>query len=274
MTRRLGRRRRPCRDRRGARPPRGRPAAPAPPPASRRRARARDARRGPGPAAGGPRWRRGGRATRPARGRPARSRRRWSCGPRRTRSNGPAARSAAARARAVASVSEPAKAGSQTWSPASAPQATASRRTSSALGRPEGHDGAGATGVAGQGDALGDGAPAVRVHLDADAGADQPAVFEPERLGQRDLLGQGRDRQRVAGGPAHWPAHRPSAAPAGLRGSDAPTRRREPVVVAHGLDDLGAADGDGVEGADRPHPVAVAGQPGAPCGARPPPPAR
>ena len=56
--------------------------------------------------------------------------------PRRMRSNGPAARSTAARARAVARVSEPAKAASQACSPASAPQATASRRTSSAPGGP------------------------------------------------------------------------------------------------------------------------------------------
>ena len=59
-----------------------------------------------------------------------------------TRSKGPAARRTAARARAVASVSEPAKAGSQACRPASAPQATASRRTSSASGRPERHHGA------------------------------------------------------------------------------------------------------------------------------------
>ena len=57
------------------------------------------------------------------------------------------------------------------------------------------------------------------------------------------------------------PAH---AAPAGLRGSDAPTRRRAPVAVALGRDDLGAADRDRVEGADGPHPMAVPGQ------ARPP----
>ncbi len=56
--------------------------------------------------------------------------------PSRTRSKGPAARRAAARARAVARVSEPAKAASQTCSPSSAPQATASRRTSSAPGGP------------------------------------------------------------------------------------------------------------------------------------------
>ena len=44
--------------------------------------------------------------------------------------------SAAASARAVASVSDPANASSQTWTPESAPQATASRSTSSALGGP------------------------------------------------------------------------------------------------------------------------------------------
>ena len=54
---------------------------------------------------------------------------------------------------------------------------------------------------------------------------------------------------------------RPSAPPAGLRGSDAPTWRRDAGSPCAQLDDLGAADGDGVEGADRPHPVAVAGEP-------------
>ena len=53
-----------------------------------------------------------------------------------TRSKGPAARSAAASARALASVSDPANASSQTCSPESAPQATASRSASSALGGP------------------------------------------------------------------------------------------------------------------------------------------
>ena len=67
----------------------------------------------------------------------------------------------------------------------------------------ERHHGAGAPGVPGERDAFGHRPAAVRVHLDADARTHQPAAFELERLGQRDLLGQGRDRQRVTGGPAH-----------------------------------------------------------------------
>ena len=97
------------------------------------------------------------------------------------------------------------------------------------------HHGARAPGVAGERDPLGHRPAAVRVHLDADARPHQPAAFELERLGQRDLLGQGGDRQRVTGGPAHavilcHSLYRPSAAPAGLRGSEAPTSRREPVA--------------------------------------------
>ena len=142
--------------------------------------------------------------------------------------------------------------------------------------RPERHHGAGAAGLPGQRDALGHGAAAVGVHLDADARAHQPAALEAQRLGQRDLLGQGRDRRGSPAalltpslchrpGRAHGrPRHRPSAAPAGLRGSDAPTRRRGPVPSRSVCDDLGAADGDGVEGADGPHPVPVAGQAGRP----------
>ena len=57
---------------------------------------------------------------------------------------------------------------------------------------------------------------------------------------------------------------RPSAAPAGLRGSEPPTSEAGAGGVALGGDDLGAADGHGVEGADGPHPVAVAGEPGRP----------
>ena len=56
--------------------------------------------------------------------------------PTRTRSKGPSWRKAAASARAVARVSEPPKAGSHRCTPRSAPQATASRRTSSAAGGP------------------------------------------------------------------------------------------------------------------------------------------
>ena len=115
---------------------------------------------------------------------------------------------------------------------------------------PERHHGAGPAGVAGQRDALGHGAAAVGVHLDADARADEPALHELQRFRQRHLLGQHGNAQRVTRGPGH--PQRPSAAPAGLRGSDAPTRRRDGARVggALGGDDLRAADGDRVEGAD------------------------
>ena len=73
-------------------------------------------------------------------------------------------------------------------------------------GRPERDHGAGPTAVPGQRDALGHGAAAVRVHLEAHPGADQPAAVELERLGHRDLLRQGRDPQRAS----HRPAHRPT----------------------------------------------------------------
>lgn len=56
--------------------------------------------------------------------------------PQRTRSRGPRWRRAAARARAVARVSLPARAGSVTSTPSVAPQAIASRRQSSAEGGP------------------------------------------------------------------------------------------------------------------------------------------
>ena len=51
-------------------------------------------------------------------------------------SKGPRRATAAARARAVARVSAPAKAVSVRWKPASAPKAMASRQTVSALGGP------------------------------------------------------------------------------------------------------------------------------------------
>ncbi len=60
-------------------------------------------------------------------------------------------------------------------------------------GGPERDHRAGAAALPGQRNPLGDGPPAVRVHLDAHAVAHQPAVPELERLGQRDLLGQGRN---------------------------------------------------------------------------------
>ena len=111
----------------------------------------------------------------------------------------------------MARVSEPAKAASQACSPASAPQATASRRTSSAPGGPS------VTTVQvpplsrARATPCGHGPPAVGVHLDLHAGAHQPAVPELERLGQRDLLGQGRDPQRITDRPAHrWRERRPA----------------------------------------------------------------
>ena len=160
-------------------------------------------------------------------------------------------RSAAARARAVARVSEPAKAGSQTCSPASAPQATASRRTSSAPGGPS------VTTVQVP--------PVSRASVTPSATArrqygfisrptpcaDQPAARRaaatrpagPAWPATRCAAGRprpGSPAHRLTGSPAHRLAgrpavrrdavrHRPSAAPAGLRGSDAATRRRAPV---------------------------------------------
>ena len=56
--------------------------------------------------------------------------------PHSTRSNGPSAVMAAARARAVARVSEPAKRGSQRWTPRVAPQASISRSAAAAVGGP------------------------------------------------------------------------------------------------------------------------------------------
>ena len=56
--------------------------------------------------------------------------------PQSTRSHGPCASRAAARAREVARVSLPANAGSETWSPASQPHRMASRSTVSAEGGP------------------------------------------------------------------------------------------------------------------------------------------
>ena len=82
------------------------------------------------------------------------------------RSNGPTNRNAAASARAVANVSEPANAASVTWIPSVAPNAIASRRTSSADAGPSVtavHD---AAGVARQLDPLGHGPAVVRAHLE------------------------------------------------------------------------------------------------------------
>ena len=113
--------------------------------------------------------------------------------------------------------------------------------------------------------------------------AHQPPALEAHRLGDRDLLdergdaqrgprGAG-DRDRAHGGfdAATLPAtaatprlragrQRPMAAPSGLRGSDAADQPARPVVGPD-RDDLGAADGDGVEGADPLRPVAAGRQP-------------
>ena len=75
-----GPRAQPCRGRRGARRPRAQRGARSPPPASRRRARARGATAPPCPPAGARRWRTGGRGAPPAGGRPVRFPRRWNCG--------------------------------------------------------------------------------------------------------------------------------------------------------------------------------------------------
>ena len=83
--------------------------------------------------------------------------------------------------------------------------------------------GAGAAGGAGEGDALGHGAAAVRVHLERDAPAHQPAALEAQRLRQRHLLGQRRDAQRVTGAPGHAGAGtRCPAGRAGTPGRTAP----------------------------------------------------
>ena len=92
--------------------------------------------------------------------------------------------------------------------------------------RSERHHGAGATAVPGERHALGHGPAAVGVHLDADPGAHEPATVQAEGLGQRDLLRQGRDRQAIAGGPAHAitlsPVRAPHAGPV-----TGPARRRQ-----------------------------------------------
>ena len=139
----------------------------------------------------------------PPRAPPGRSRRRWSCG---RAGRGRTGRRPAARPPGPApwpACPIPPNAGSHTCSPDVAPQATASRRTSSALGGPERDDGARSPGGLGQGDPLGDGASAVRVHLEVDAVADQPPPLEAERLGERHLLGQRRDPQRLPLGSRH-----------------------------------------------------------------------
>ena len=86
--------------------------------------------------------------------------------------------------------------------------------------------GARAAGLGGQRDPLGHGAAAVGVHLELDAVAHEAPLRHAHRLGVGDLLGQRRDAQRRPRGTP--PAHRPTAAPSGLRGSDAATRTRAP----------------------------------------------
>ena len=171
--------------------------------------------RAPGPPARGRRWRRGGRAARPARARPARSPRRWSCGR--------AARGRRGRRRAAR---RPGRApwpgcrsrrtpGRRRAGPSSAPQATASRRTSSAPGGPS------VTTVQvpplsrARVTPCGHGPAAVRVHLDAPRRRAPAGRPELERLGQRDLLGQRRDPQRD---------HRPPGSPGGGSADPAVTR--------------------------------------------------
>ena len=135
-----------------------------------------------------------------------------------TRSKGPAVRSAAARARAVASVSEPANASSQMCSPESAPQANASRRTSSASGGPRVTTvqepplwRASVTPCATARRQYG-------VHLGNDAVADQAPVLQVQRFGDRDLLDERGHAQRVTRGAGHC------ATLSARRGRDVPTR--------------------------------------------------
>ena len=111
--------------------------------------------------------------------------------PDRMRSNGPERSSAATSARAVASVSLPANAGSVIEHAAiSSPGDGLAQRV---LGRrrPECEDRAGAAGLAGQLDALADGAPAVGVHLEVEPVATQhSARAELHLLDPRNLLDQ------------------------------------------------------------------------------------
>ena len=63
----------------------------------------------------------------------------------------------------------------------------------------ERHHGAAATGITRQLHAFGHRTAAVRVHLDDHPGAYEPPVFQTERFGERDLLGQRGDAQVIAG---------------------------------------------------------------------------
>ena len=139
--------------------------------------------------------------------------------PRRTRSKGPAARSAAARARAVARVSEPAKAGVAGVQPGVG--APGHRLAQDVLGArwAERHHGAGAAGVPGERDPLGHRPAAVRVHLDAHATPARTSRPPSSRSDSASGTCLARDaiRQRVTRRPAHL-RHRPSGSAGGAAG--------------------------------------------------------
>ncbi len=94
-------------------------------------------------------------------------------------------------------------------------------------GRAECEHGARPCAVAGQGHALGHGPAAVGVHFGLDAAAHQAPVLELERLGQRNLLGQGGEAQRRPGrarpeahadGPPAWVSTRSAAGSSSVAG--------------------------------------------------------
>ena len=124
--------------------------------------------------------------------------------PTRTRSKGPSRRRAAASARAVARVSEPAEGRiAQVHTPVRPP---GHGFTEDVLGggRSQGEDGAGAAALPGPFDALGDGTPAVGVHFELDPLPHEPAVVaQRHRLPHRNLLDQGGDPQGPLE-PAGW----------------------------------------------------------------------
>jgi hypothetical protein len=95
--------------------------------------------------------------------------------PSKTKSTCPATRNAAARARAVARVSEPANPGSTTWAPSSARQAIPRAvHLQPRVGGGDHH--AAASELAGDCDALALRSPTVRVHLERDRVAPKPPV--------------------------------------------------------------------------------------------------
>ena len=103
---------------------------------------------------------------------------------------------AAASARAVARVSEPAKRGSQRWTARVAPQASISRRASAAVGGPIVNTTTSPS-VAGELDRLGVGPPAEGADLQLDAFADETTVLQAQLIRSRDLLDQDGDAHRI-----------------------------------------------------------------------------